>query len=249
MQRARLRRESPAASLSGTGCPSLGVPVKPSGTIRAKELGDMRRLVIPLTLVIVLAIGVSLGLAGRTWMDGGQSQQPDASTAAAPASTLPPAASTVQATVLPRGTLAPTVTAAPRDVVMEVSESDLQEQLSTMLVGQSLGATPLGDATIQSVTVALRDSQVKVGGAAKAGFLQAPFTAAGTVVPNAAGRPMVSISEATVGGVMLPDGAKTALAESLQTQVDGLFADRSMRVRAIDIIDGKMRVVGTASGS
>lgn len=212
----------------------------------------MRRLLLPMLLVIVLAVGVSIGLAGRSWMDGAQSQQPADRTAAAPVGTSPPApaaAAALQPTVLPRATLAPTITPAPEDTVMEVSETDLQEQLSTMLIGQSLGATPLGDATIQSVTVAFRDSQVKVGGAARAGFLQAPFTAAGTVAPNAAGRAMVSVSEATVGGVILPDGARTALAESLQTQVDQLFADRSMRVRTIDIIDGKMRVVGTAAGS
>jgi hypothetical protein len=115
-----------------------------------------------------------------------------------------------------------------------------------MLVGYSLGATPLGDATIQSVTVQLRDSQVRVGGGAKAGFLNAPFTAAGTVAPDPNGRPVVNVSEAAVGGVVLPAAARTALAESLQLQVDELFLNRSMKVRTIDIADGKMRVVGTA---
>ena len=129
---------------------------------------------------------------------------------------------------------------------MELSESDLQDQLSTMLVGRSLGTTPLGDAMIQTVTVALRDQQVRVGGAARAGFLNAPFTAAGTVTPDGAGRPQVKVSEATVGGVLLPDGASAALADTLQTQVDVLFAERSMKVRTIEIADGKMRVVGTA---
>jgi hypothetical protein len=138
---------------------------------------------------------------------------------------------------------------APHDVVMEVSESDLQSQLSTMLIGRSLGATPLGDATIQSVTVALRDRQVQVGGVARTGFLQAPFTAAGTIEPDADGRPMVSVREATVGGVTLPDAARLALADSLQSQVDSLFSDRRMRVRAIEIVDGTMRVVGTAADS
>jgi hypothetical protein len=45
--------------------------------------------------------------------------------------------------------------------------------------------------------------------------------------------------------VALPDAARTALADSLQTQVDGLFKNRSMTVRSIEIADGKMRVVGT----
>jgi len=208
----------------------------------------MSRVVIALLLVVVLAVGVSMGLAGRSWMDGEQGQQPDARAAAAPAPTSTTAAAS-RPPAAPRATLAPTITPAPQDVVMEVSETELQSQLTTMLVGQSLGATPLGNATIQSVSVALRDRQVHVGGAARAGFLQAPFAAVGTVAPNAAGRPMVNVSEASVGGVVLPDAARMALADSLQTQVDGLFADRAMRVRTIDISDGKMRVVGTAAGS
>ncbi len=186
-------------------------------------------------LVVVLAVGVSVGLAARFWMDGLQAQQ----------STDRPAAGPVTATPVP--TLASA--SASGDVVVEVSEGDVQSQLSTMLIGRSLGATPLGDATIQSVTVAFRDRQVHVGGAARAGLLQAPFAAAGTVAPNAAGRPMVNVSDATVGGVKLPDAARLALTDTLQSQVDSLFADRAMRVRTIDIMDGKMRVVGTAAGS
>jgi hypothetical protein len=133
-------------------------------------------------------------------------------------------------------------------MVMEVTEDELQSQLTTMLVGKSLGTTPLGDATIQTVSVALRDRQVQVSGAARAGFLNAPFTAAGTVVPDAGGRARVTVDEATVGGVNLPDGTRAALADLLQTEVDGMFADQSMRVRTIEIANGKMRLVGT-SGS
>ena len=163
--------------------------------------------------------------------------------AAAPAAppTAPP-----RPTAVP--TLAPTPTLASRDVVMEVSQDELQSQLTTILVGKSLGRTPLGDATVQTVSVALRDRQIQVSGAASAGFLNAPFTASGTMVPDAGGRPKVSVSEATVGGVALPDGTRAALADLLQTEVDGMFADQSMKVRTIEIADGKLRLVGT-SGS
>lgn len=131
---------------------------------------------------------------------------------------------------------------------MEVTESQLETQLNGFLVGQSLGSTPLGNATVQTVTVQLRDSLIRVGGGAKAGFLQAPFLAAGTVVPNGEGRPVVKVSQASVGGVDLPEAARTALADSLQTRVDELLGDHSVKIRTIDIADGKMRVVGT-SGS
>lgn len=197
----------------------------------------MRRFFVLLFVAVILVIGAALGVLGRTWLDR---QSPDARPQAAPTSApvaIPP-------TAPPAPAAAPA--AAARDMVVEVSESELQAQLATMLVGRSLGSTPLGDATIQSVTVALQDRQVKVGGGARAGVLNAPFTAAGTITPDGNGRPLVRVNEATVGGVLLPDAARTALADSLQTQVDGLFADRAMKVRTIEIADGKMRVFGTA---
>src|SRR5262245_13560763 len=136
----------------------------------------MRPLLTVLVVVVILVIGATIGVLGRTWLDN-QSQATRESTAPAPATvaiapTAPPAPAATPA--------APTV----RDTVVEVSESELQTQLNTMLVGRSLGSTPLGDATIQSVTVALRDRQIHVGGAARAGALNAPFTAAGTIAPD-----------------------------------------------------------------
>jgi len=207
----------------------------------------MRRILTGLAFVLVVAVGAALGIAG--WrLYGGSAGSRQAATSSAPAAVATVAPTTVATANLPRPTAAVTATPASRDVSFEVSEGDLQTQMTRMLVGQPLGTTPLGEATIQTVTVALRNRQVQVGGNAKAGFLTAPFTAAGTVAPNGEGRPIVKVNEATVGGVVLPDPARNALADSLQTQVDELFAERAMRVRTIDIADGKMRVVGT-SGS
>jgi hypothetical protein len=213
----------------------------------------MRRFSVFVLFVVVLVTGVAIGILGRSWLDGQQARDQDRREPAAPgvvATSVPTLVSAPTTTPPARAVFRPPIVPASapsaRDLVLEVSEGDLQTQLSSMLVGQSLGTTPLGDATIQSVTVALRDSQVRVGGAARAGFLNAPFTAAGTVAPDGNGRPLVRVDEAAVGGVLLPDAARAALADSLQTQVDGLFADRAMKVRTIDIADGKMRVVGTA---
>ena len=197
----------------------------------------MRLFFTVLVVVVILVLGATIGVLGRTWLDN-QSQAPRE--AAAPA----PAAAVTAPTALPPPAATPAVPTT-RDTVVEVSESELQSQLSTMLVGRSLGSTPLGDATIQSVTVALRDRQIQVGGAARAGVLNAPFTAAGTIAPDGNGRPLVRVNEATVGGVGVPESARTALADSLQTQVDRLFADRALKVRSIEIADGKMRLVGT----
>jgi hypothetical protein len=202
----------------------------------------MRRFFGFLLLVVVLATGATIGVLGRAWLDD-QSQGAPGPAAPVAVATSAPAAVALAPTAPPPPTSAPAASA--RDTVVEVSESELQAQLNTMLVGRSLGSTPLGDATVQSVTVALRDRQIKVGGSARAGVLNAPFTAAGTITPDGNGRPLVRIDEAMVSGVALPEAARAALADPLQTQVDGLFADRAMKVQTIEIADGKMRLVGT----
>jgi hypothetical protein len=200
-----------------------------------------------LFVVVVLAAGGVIGFLGRTWLDGQQHQE-QAQSGAVPAGVATAVAIQPPAPTLAARAPAAAPTAAPlsSDLVLEVSEGDLQSQVNRMLVGQSLGRTPLGEATIQSASVALRDRQIRVDGAARAGFVNAPFTATGTVAPDGNGRPLVNVSEAAVGGVLLPDAARAALADSLQSQVDRLFAGREMKVRTIDIADGKMRVVGTA---
>ena len=193
----------------------------------------MGRFFFIVLVAVVLVLGTAIGVLGRIWMDG----QPQ--TAAAPTSVPPPVV--IAPTAPPASTVAPTA----RDTVIEVTESELQSQLNRMLVGRSLGSTPLGDATIQSTTVALRDRQIKVSGTAKAGVLNAPFTAAGVVTPDGNGRPVARVEEATVGGVAVPEPARAALADSLQTQMDTLFAGRGIKVRSIEIADGKMRLFGT----
>lgn len=213
----------------------------------------MRKAVI-VTAVIAILIGLGAGISARSLVgDKPAPNDPvsDLSTPATTATATGLASSALSSQARPAPTAAPPATAivAPtpvsRDVVMEVSEADLDQQFGSMMVGQSLGRTPLGDATVQSVAVQLRDRQVKLDGNAQVGFVRAPFTVTGTVTPTAAGRPLVSVSEAMVGGVLLPESARSALAESVQTQVDQMFSDGTVKVRTIDIADGKMRLVGT----
>lgn len=191
----------------------------------------MRSFSLLVFVLVVIGSGVALGVGGRAWLDRQQGPDPTA----VPVVVVTPAPASVPAAKPP----------AAGDVVVEVTESELQNQLAAMLVGRSLGTTPLGDATVESVTVALRDRQVQVGGAAQAGVVRAPFSAAGTIVPAGDGRARVTVSEAKVGGVAVPEAARSSLAKSLQSQVDTLFAARSFRVRSVDIADGKLRLVGT----
>jgi hypothetical protein len=212
----------------------------------------MPRLHAMLFVSVILGLGVIIGFGARSLLDwsGGE---PDASVSAgAPPGVLRQAAgqASAQAVVLPPAAPAaprfePPATAAAQDVVVEVTESQLEEELSGMLVGRSLGTTPLGEATVQTVSVQLRDSQIQVGGGARAGILQAPFVAAGTIEPDGGGRPRVKVSQASVGGVDLPEAMRAALAETLQERVNEFLGDRSVRIRTIDIANGRMRVVGT----
>ncbi|HUR03725.1 MAG TPA: hypothetical protein VM347_14370 [Nonomuraea sp.] len=202
-----------------------------------------------LVLILIVLVGLWL-LIGRPTSENQQAGRPNTSGAAPPTNiptSAPTSVAAAQPTLRPTTppTAAPTPTPVSRDVVTEVTEAELQDELTRMLVGKSLGTTPLGGATVQTVSVTLRNGRIRVAGDARAGFLSAPFTAAGTVTPDPAGRPKVQIEEATVGGVGLPEGTRAALADLLQTQVDGMFADPSLTVRSIDIADGKMRVVRT----
>ena len=210
------------------------------------------------SLIIAVIVGLAVGFEARSFIGGNRVADAPPSVPSTPVSATVPSATATSPRVTssvasgdarpaPTAIAAapPAATPASRDVVMEVSEADLDQQFGSKLVGQSLGKTPLGDARVQSVAVQLRDRQVRLDGNALVGFLQAPFTVTGTVAPNAAGKPMVSVTQATVGGVLLPDAARNALADSVQNQVDGMFAGRDVKVRTIDIADGKMRVIGT----
>jgi len=209
----------------------------------------MQRTFSVLILAAILGVGIVVGLSARSLLDmreDGQDVSTASSSSGGPASvSAAPAAGAPSAAMMPAR---PDAAAAPRDVVLEVTEAQLESQLNQLLVGQSLGATPLGDATVQSVTVQLRDRLIRVGGGAKAGFLQAPFLTAGTIMPDPNGRPLVMISQASVGGVDLPEAARTALSDVLQGHVDEMLTDRSVKVRTVEIADGKMRIEGT-SGS
>ncbi|MGE3268441.1 MAG: hypothetical protein AB7P40_06820 [Chloroflexota bacterium] len=202
-------------------------------------------------IVFILSLGIAIGLSSRSVYEMYQHEraQPDsAAIVAVPASAAIARTPTLQAVAAAPTRVMPTATLVPRDVVVEVTEAQLETQLNDVLVGQPLGNTPLGDATIQSVSVQLRDHLIQVGGGARAGFLQAPFLASGTIVPNSAGRPMVQVSQASVGGIELPEPVRESLAGSLQGHIDGLLTQQAVKIRTIDIADGKMRVVGT-SGS
>lgn len=203
----------------------------------------MKRLGLPLAAVAILGVGILLGVNGRAWMDAarGTASTPTATTAGRP-NAVAAAAALQTATPTPRPTATP---APPRDLVLEFTEAELTEQLQVLLVGQPLGATPIGDATIRSVWVAFRDGEMQVGGGASVGPLSGPFVVTGRIAPNEAGRPILTLTSAQVSGFMIPDGIRAGLGDLLQQQLDQLFAQGTMRVRTIEMADGRMRITAT----
>lgn len=208
-------------------------------------LSIMRRSTSIAVLILgVLAVSIGIGFWMRGSGSGGdaprQASAPTATTGPVSTLAVPPTAIALAPTAVPT----PAPTPANRDIVLEVSESQLDSELTERLVGQPLGRTPLGEAKIQSVAVQLRDRQVRLDGNAAVGLIRTPFVITGTVIPDG-GRPMVDVREASVGGFILPGAARAALAESLQLQVDRMLSERDVNVRTIDIADGKMRLVGS----
>ena len=208
----------------------------------------MNRLLLVVIALAIFGVGLLLGSNGRAVMDMAQGLVATAPTPAAPsrpaAPTTPTAAPVAAA---PPSVLqpAPAQAAAPQDFVIEVAEAQLNEGLETMLVGQPLGTTPLGDATITTIAVALRDGQMYVGGGAAIGTVTAPFAVVGQIEPDAAGRPVVTLTAAQVAGFALPPPVVAGLGDVLQQQVDQLFAQQTMRVRSVEITDGRIRIVAT----
>ncbi len=200
----------------------------------------MNRLVLVVIGLAILGVGIVLGSKGRRVMDSAQGL-----VGAAPTATATPRPATPTSAAKPTATSQPVQAAAPRDVVIELAEAELNQGLEAMLVGQPLGATPLGDATIRSISVALRDGQMYISGGAQVGALGAPFTVVGQLAPDTAGRPRVTLTGAQVAGFVMPPPVVNGLSSVLQQQIDQAFSMQTMRVTSVEIADGRIRIVAS----
>jgi hypothetical protein len=185
-----------------------------------------------LVIILLMLSAVVLGL-GAIWRAGtvGQHSAPTGSSGAAP-STAPPGAAVT----------APT---RPGEVTFEITETELSQDLSQQLVGRPLGTTPLGDASIDSINVTLRDGQGVISGDGRLGGVSVPFSSTLTAAPDGAGGVRVSVTAASLSGVALPGSARNNLEDALQRQLNRLLATRRMRVRTVDIGGGRLRAFGT----
>lgn len=140
--------------------------------------------------------------------------------------------------------VAPRAQTQKGEVAIEVTEAELTQRLSQQLVGRSLGQTPLGAASVERLEASLRGGRAGVNGSARLGETSVPYTSQLTAEPDQAGRVRVRVADAKVGGIGVPSAVRDDLEAVMQAEVDRLLATRPMRVRSIEIGDGRMRVVG-----
>ena len=157
---------------------------------------------------------------------------------------LTPAAPAAQA---PASTTLPAANRTPLgagDVTFEVDEATLTRQANASFAGQSLGDTPLGPATVRSITVQLRNGAITAGGSAQVGPASLPIAITASLAVDA-GRVRVNVTSARVGGFPVPSAAWQELQAALQSQVDVLLGVQPIRVRSVEVGDGKIVVSGT----
>ena len=178
-----------------------------------------------LAVLLVLAFGVlAAGYAARDAFHPPSPAAPAATAAGSSAASVP--------------------TAAPGQVSLVIDEATLTREVNHQLAGQPLMDTPLGAATVHSLTVQLRNGQILASGQAQIGPTNLPVSVAGTVTPQS-GQLRATLTDARMGAVEMPAAARQQMQQQLQSQVDQLTATQPVRVQSVTIADGKMTVLGT----
>jgi hypothetical protein len=140
----------------------------------------------------------------------------------------------------------PLPTPAPNQVSLELTDTALTDQLNAQLVGQPLGDTPLGPASLRHVSVEFRNGQVLTSGEALAGSTSVPLNISSTIDLRDS-QPVVVVHDATASGLPLPASARAAVQQAMQAQLEATLARRPMRIRSLTITAGKLLVIGDPS--
>jgi hypothetical protein len=131
------------------------------------------------------------------------------------------------------------------DITYEIGEAELSGQVNQQLAGRPLGRTPLGDAVLERLQLSLRSGQAEATGRARLGGVSVPVSSQLVPSIDPAGRLKVRVSQATMAGLPLPDPVRENLEASLESEIGRLINRQSLRLRSVEIGDGKLRVVGT----
>ena len=140
----------------------------------------------------------------------------------------------------PSATLQP----GPGERTIQLTESDLNQRLSQRLVGQPLGSTPLGTATLESISTQLTDGHLIANGDARVASTSVPvtLTARGSVQN---GRAVVTVDDLKAAGVALPASTRQSVEQALQAQLDAEVSRQQLKVSSISIANGKLTLTGT----
>jgi DUF2993 family protein len=139
---------------------------------------------------------------------------------------------------------AATPQATPGEQTIQLTEADLNQRLTQQLVGQPLGNTPLGTATLESISTQLTDGHLIANGDAKLASTRVPVTLTATgSVEN--GRAVVTVDDLKAAGVPLPSNARQSVQQALQSQLDAEVNRQQLRVSSMSIANGKLTLTGT----
>lgn len=133
------------------------------------------------------------------------------------------------------------------DVAFEMDQAELSRQLNQQLAGRPLGHTPLGDAVLERLQLSLHAGQAEATGSARLGGASVPVGSQLVPSIDPDGRLKVQVNQASVAGVALPDAVRASLASSIEAELGRVINQRSLRLRSLEIGDGKLRVIGTPS--
>src|SRR5207302_358335 len=121
---------------------------------------------------------------------------------------------------------------APGEQTIEVTEATLTNELNRRFAGQSLGSTPLGQATLEHLDAQLRSGQMTATGNAQVGATNVPVSMSGHMDVES-GHALVVVQDARAAGVPLPDSTRQNVQRALQDEVDRQLARSKLRVTAV----------------
>jgi DUF2993 family protein len=135
--------------------------------------------------------------------------------------------------------------AKPGEETVQITESELSQRLQQQVVGQALGTTPMGPATLTRInSTRLSDGHLQADGDARVASTTVPVSLSASASAKD-GRAVVSVDDLRAGGVPLPASARDSVQQALQTDVDQQIDQLQLRVTSLTIGDGKLTLVGS----
>jgi len=127
---------------------------------------------------------------------------------------------------------------------LQIDEATLGQQLNAWAAGQPILPTPLGSARLRDLTVHLDNDELGLRAVADTGWIAEPVGVGATASLNA-GRVFVHVRDVEVQGTVVPDSARQALEQWLQSQIDQWTAAYHATVQSVHIGEGTLVLSGT----